>query len=422
MKRTLFLPIIALVIATTGCKDDDSPTANDPYNPPYEDPSYRGELISATPTFTFTASSLRSALPIVGADTNIINPVYDVQAYRVVYRTINYDQTETTCSGLMVLPLGYSGAIRLGAYHHGTIAQDKDAPSKSTGNILTDYPEFLVPTFLASLGYVGVATDYLNLGDDINNVHPYVHARSEATSSIDILRAARSYVETNTSWTIKPDGVVLFGYSQGGHATAVTHREMQIHHPNEFPVFAAVPMSGPYDLSGTMADFMLTEQTYPAPFYLPYTMFSYNMVYNMYPSQADYLKPQYVDTLYNLLVNQASPNDLNNAMPQPPIDILLDSEIEDFRTNMEHPLRRALRANDALGWAPQAPTHIFYCGGDDEVPGEHSVVAYNDWRANGAPTLRITNGGDSLDHGGCLFPAFITALSFLDSVENGLVQ
>ena len=45
--------------------------------------------------------------------------------------------------------------------------------------------------------------------------HPYLHARSEATASVDMLRAGRNYCASNN---IGLNGqVFLAGYSQGGH-------------------------------------------------------------------------------------------------------------------------------------------------------------------------------------------------------------
>jgi hypothetical protein len=46
----------------------------------------------------------------------------------------------------------------------------------------------------------------------------------------------------------------LIGYSQGGHATAAAHRELEARHANEFTVTAAAPMAGALDLSGTALD------------------------------------------------------------------------------------------------------------------------------------------------------------------------
>ena len=72
----------------------------------------------------------------------------------------------------------------------------------------------------------------------------------------------------------------LFGYSQGGHATAATAKYIEELYPDEFNVTAAMPMSGAYDLSGSQADFVDNGQPYATPGYLPYIVMGYQSVYH----------------------------------------------------------------------------------------------------------------------------------------------
>lgn len=67
-----------------------------------------------------------------------------------------------------------------------------------------------------------------------------------------------------------------------------TTREIQLNHSDEFTITASAPMSGPYDMSGAQTDYVLSDEPYGAPFYLPYLMFAYNEVYKMYDSPSDF--------------------------------------------------------------------------------------------------------------------------------------
>ena len=75
-------------------------------------------------------------------------------------------------------------------------------------------------TRLVKAGYAVVATDYVGLGRFDTGVHPYLNTRSEATATIDSVRAARSLDATlSTRWAVA-------GPSQGGQAALATaHRQ-----------------------------------------------------------------------------------------------------------------------------------------------------------------------------------------------------
>lgn len=73
-------------------------------------------------------------------------------------------------------------------------------------------------------------------------LYPDVHAASEATATIDMLRATRNYCQQNA---IGLNGqVFLFGYSQGGHATAAAQKMIEEKYPHEFTITASAPMAG----------------------------------------------------------------------------------------------------------------------------------------------------------------------------------
>ena len=68
------------------------------------------------------------------------------------------------------------------------------------------------------------------------------------------------------------------GYSQGGHATMATVKELEINFINELTVTASAPMAGPYSMSEAQAEMLNT--VYPNPGYFPYIIFAYQNVYN----------------------------------------------------------------------------------------------------------------------------------------------
>ncbi len=86
---------------------------------------------------------------------------------------------------------------------------------------------------LASIGYIAVLPDYIGYGDSTNELHPYVHAATLASATVDMNRAARKFLaginrSTNGQF-------FLTGYSEGGYATLATQRLMQQSLATEFP-------------------------------------------------------------------------------------------------------------------------------------------------------------------------------------------
>jgi hypothetical protein len=58
---------------------------------------------------------------------------------------------------------------------------------------------------------------------------------------------------------------------------------MEEQYSDEFKVTACSPMAGPFDLSETQLNFFMRDKAYPYPYLLPYVIFAYNNVYNIYP-------------------------------------------------------------------------------------------------------------------------------------------
>nr|WP_308426092.1 alpha/beta fold hydrolase [Nocardia rhizosphaerihabitans] len=74
-------------------------------------------------------------------------------------------------------------------------------------------------------GYAVVAPDYLGLGRFETGPHPYLEVRSEASATIDLVRAARA-ADPNLSRTWS-----VLGISQGGHAALSTAHVQQSYAP-----------------------------------------------------------------------------------------------------------------------------------------------------------------------------------------------
>jgi len=340
-----------------------------------------------------------------------------VELYKITYTTVDLEGRPDTASGLIVFPDLDNRILPLLCYQHGTVGSRDDVPSNLRGG-------YEIAEVFGGLGYVSVAPDYLGLGES-RGIHPYVHADSEAWVAVDMLFAAREFAAQKG--VPLNDQLFVTGYSQGGHAAAALHRDIQHNYADDFIVTASAPMSGPYNISGVMRDLILSEEEYFFPSYLPYTILSYNAVYGLYDDLNAILKEPYSSMVNRFVEEEINLSELNTAL----IDtltgraggsftsaMLQDSVIQNFTGNPSHPINVALEDNDVYDWAPQAPARLYYCVGDDQVPFRNSVVADSVMNENGAPDVGSVNLGDMLDHGECVEPAVINGALFFGLFQN----
>jgi len=220
-------------------------------------------------TSTFLGSKTQAQLT---SEFNVPFIQFGARYYRVTYTTLNLEGVTDTVSGLIIVPDNASKVYPRLLYQHGTSGNKQDVPSV---NVLQG-GEGHIGWLFAGLGYVSLMPDYLGLGVSDDVFHPYVHAASEASVAIDMLRAlpafeAQYQIHTN-------EQLFLTGYSQGGHAAMALHREIETNLPGEFTVTAAAPMSGPYSIGDVMRSLILSNDVYYYPAYIPNTALSYQTV------------------------------------------------------------------------------------------------------------------------------------------------
>lgn len=363
-------------------------------------PAHTQVLISDSLIATFTIEELE--------DEGIADPENAIAAYKLVYNTVDPFGQPTIASGAVVIPVGTDCTHSIAAYMHGTVLDREGVPSRLSGEMLVAY-------YLSAFRYVSVLPDYLGLGDS-PGPHPYMHAASEASAAVDMLRAAREFCE---AMDVDLNGqLFLTGYSQGGHVCMATHRLIEQQLSQEFAVTASAPCSGPYDASGVQAQAITAEVPYPAPYYLPYVLFSYKHVYPwLYDDVQEVVLEPWATLLPPLFQGNNGSGAVDAIMPEVPNDILVPAMFDAFLTDPDHPFREALRDNDLYDWAPQARLRMFYCDADDHVFHENSLVTVQAMQANGAPDVLAINAGSGLDHNGCAFPALLAVKSVFDALQ-----
>lgn len=353
------------------------------------------DLISSQYKGTTTAQTLNNQFGVALFD-------YDVDYYKITYTTPDVHGVLDTASGLVILPNVSNKAFPMLCYQHGTVGSKTDVPSNLEGG-------YLLAVVWAATGYMTFAPDFLGLGE-ARGFHPYVHADSEASAAIDMLYATKEFADGNNSFY--NEQLFITGYSQGGHAAAALQRELEENHSTTLPVTASAPMSGPYNISGVMQDFMYSLEPYNFVAYLPYTLLSYQEVYgNLYNDLSEIYKPTYAPMVEQFYNGDIDLGDLNNMLINQltadfgasiPLKMLRDNVIDEVQNNPNHPFNVALAENDVHNWAPTAPTRLYYCTADDQVPFENSVVADSVMNALGGVDIEAIDVNPAANHTDCV--------------------
>ena len=367
------------------------------------------QIISIDFLRSFTTDQIDSTFTANGIPLLVVPTTYAVNAYKISYNTVSYDGTTPTfATGALLVPQGVPCKTPLISYQHGTTTYRYGVSSYLSGEIVIGLAE-------ATDGYTIAMPDYLGLGDG-PGIHPYIHAASEATASLDLLRATRE-AQDSLDFTLNGQ-LFLVGYSQGGHATMALHRMIETDFSDEFTVTASAPMSGPYDVSGVQADVIVNDSVYSQPGYLPYILQSYNTVYNLFIDYADVFQSPYDVTLPPLLDGTHGMGELNAAMPSIPNHIMIPEVLDSFINNQDHYFRVALRDNDVYDWTPVSPVKMFYCEADDEVYYMNAIVAYDKFIENGATSVEMMSAGENFGHFECAFYALSGGKTWFDTFRN----
>ncbi|MEU1802102.1 lipase [Streptomyces sp. NPDC019937] len=345
----------------------------------------RGALVSAEPLYTLAApGQVAAELRTGGFDAGAVR--YGVDAYRLVYRTVDAHGRPTTASGLLALPRGRDGRLRAVSFAHGTGVHKSDAPSMQRHGFLPG-----PPLTYASAGFAAVAPDYLGMGTG-PGLHPWMDIPSETTASLDMLRAARAVVPLERK-------VAVTGFSQGASAALGLARSLRAGEDRWFRLGALAPVSGAYDFGGAELEALLGGRLEPksSVLYAAYTLVAFNRLHAVYDSPEQVFEGDYAPHIESLFDGEHTGRQLMDGTPETLDDLLTD---EGMRL-LAHPtgeFAAALRTADSVcaDWAPRVPTRLYMAGGDEQAAVENTAYCRTALRRHGADVPVVDVG--PVDH------------------------
>jgi hypothetical protein len=348
----------------------------------------RGALVDADHLRTVTAADVAAELASDDWHPGAVR--YGVDTYRLVYRTVDPQGRPTTASGLLVLPRSGPRQLRTVSFTHGTELFRGDAPS-----VAEDVWGSAPALTYASAGFAAVAPDYLGLGVG-PGPHPWKHVPSETTASLDLLRAARSFVPS-TGRTLRQE-VLVTGFSQGASAALGLARALQEGADPRFRVQAVAPISGAYDMADAALPALLGGDVPPkiSVIYVSLLIVAWDRLHGLYDEPGELIQEPYDRTIEELFNSEHPGQEVVAGTPDDLGDLLTPRAV----TMLRHPtgrLAEALRVDASVctDWTPAVPIRLYMVGDDVEAVPANTDHCQAGLRSRGVevPVVDLGTGG-----------------------------
>lgn len=371
------------------------------------------QLVSLTPIANHSLASVQAYMNGYGWNSSNMD-LHPVKSYKITYNTTDVHGNATVASGAVYIPtLTNCDYAPILAYEHGTEFKRTNVPSnnKYIGQGL----------FFSTTGYITVMPDYLGLGDN-PGVHLYQHSETEATATLDLVKAVREYLDTASNQLNDNGQFFITGYSQGGHAAMATNKYIEDNSlTNDFEVFACAPLSGAFDQTGAQFDLIFDgDSNYYASPFLPYILGAYQKAYgDLYQNYNEIYDASHATQIQTYLTaGTYSFAQWSSMLGSNYYGFMQDTVLQNMLADVNrdtHPINKALKANNLYDWVPQNPIRMLYCGSDSMVSPNNSINTLDTMLTLGATQVEATNLLQSGDHNSCFIPATTNALTWFDT-------
>jgi secretory lipase len=344
----------------------------------------RGSVVSYAKVAHLSLSQARAYLHAAGYDSPTAR--HGATIYRIIYRTISSQGKPDTASGVLALPADSRRTLQTVVFEHGTMAGKAEAASVAPDS----RAEVML---LAGAGYAAVEPDYLGLGRGPGH-HPYLDPASEATASVDMLRAAR-VVATRVHRQLESK-IMVTGFSQGGQAALAFAHALQHGVGSHLRLGAVAGISGPYDVQHAELPAALegTLNSKLAAFYLAYWVTAMDRFHHLYSNPSHVFRDPYDKTVPKLFDGLHSDQSIFVALPDSPQQLFTSG----FLARLTHPsgeILRLIRSDDTTctSWVPRAPVRLYAAHADTQVAFLNAVHCQRALDARGlhVPLINVGN-------------------------------
>lgn len=365
-----------------------------------------GKLIEQRLIRTFSADDMKDFFVKQHIPKFIMAAKNGISVYEILYYTTHADGHLVKASGMLFVPQGTKRPAPRLIYNHGTnTCRDMYFDGEGEQAICLGF---------ATDGYVVIWPDYIGIGEGEGN-QIYLNAPTEAGASVDMLIAMTDLLPAMSVNVGKE--LFLTGYSQGGHASMATYKLLQEKYKDRFPVTAASPMSGPYDIENTVYEARAIPNETPG--YLMLLMSSYYESMGRQAQMSELLTHPYDSIIPPLMTGYWPIEVINSCLPDTCFLSVKPEFYKDFDQNKESPFRKYLASNNVYDWKPESPMELCYCKSDEQVTYKNSIKAYETMKKNGSTSVELWHAGRKFKHVNCALFAVVYTKMFFDGFMDG---
>ena len=349
---------------------------------------------------TYSVKYCQAVLAKAGFKEGEFEPKYAVQIFKVSYETPELSGVPTDASGFYARPVSSDRGVSV-IYFHGTVTSREQTPSRGSVR--------LQACLYGGQGLGVMAPDYIGLGDSLKD-HPYLHTQTTVNAG-RYLTLALKHSRLGTQLGRK---LLISGYSQGGHAAACAHRDIEFAPIEGFNLIGSTPMAGPYELYPlTLNESLKNPEPYFSSLYFAYILKSYSAIYpNIFSSKDEVFFAEYRDVLD--FFDGTRPSDsIARQLPELPTQLIRPEYIKEVTENDQSPLARALRENSIEPWPARKPVVFIYAGGDRSVTPKNALNTYSRMVDLGAQ-VGLVNVGSDLSHASGFVPSMKASMEYFE--------
>ncbi|MEI6059375.1 MAG: prolyl oligopeptidase family serine peptidase [Bacteroidota bacterium] len=373
-----FTALILLVslFVTPGCKKET--VVEEPVNV---------VLVSYLKILTFQTAAIKQQIGVwqnlyPDATPIVNNTAYGVDVYKITYKSL-YKGESVLASGLVCLPQSQD-SFPIISFQNGTNTLKSGCPSVNPA----DYYYTLMEC-MAGNGYIIAIPDYIGFGASAQYLHPYYERETTDRAVVDMIRACHELLEEKDIQAKFNGEHFLMGYSQGGWATLSGLKNLETNYKTTIPVKATSCGAGAYDMMA-MSKYVLEQQVYPGPLYLPYFIYSQQLFGAQIEPLSNFFNEPYASRIPELF-NGSFSNMQVDAQLNDTLAVLLKSNmISDFSNSADFAqIRSLLVKNSVTAWMPDSKINFYHGSADLNVPPEQSQLIYNSFLNLGTGQDRI---------------------------------
>jgi len=344
------LKFLALLLLITNCSKSDETNGSTPY----VDNKY---LISSEFLRSHSANGLALVAGAFISLSDLSDPLKNIEAYKIKYKTTDVDGSEIVASGVVFVPQG-DAEMPIVSYQHGTISNNDNAPSnvESLGN-----DEYTIMAAFSSFGFVVSMPDYIGYGASVASEHPYEHGNSLGSTSYDMLKATKEFL---TNEEVKANNkLFLLGYSEGGYATLALQKYLE--DKGDLSITHSLPSAGAYNKTEFSKNILNQNIELPHMANYLWVLYTYNRIYeNLRRPWSDYVLAPYAEILININSREITQISLDKFETNPQ-KLFTSDFLKNLNDETDEAFLSALSDNDLLDWTPIAPI-TFYHGTEDQ--------------------------------------------------------